>query len=328
MPLCADAFGPSDKAMTGAKIKHTQSRVFAVVVTHDRPALLNRCVQALANQNTPPAQILIVDNGSDPAVAHRADARILRLGSNLGPAAGYAAGIRAALAAGADHVWLMDDDAVPQTQDCLARLLRTQAIADSALTCPLVRDIADARRLAFPIRQRGRTRFAVADLEPGSVIDGFAHLFNGALISAAAFARIGMPNAELFMRGDEVDFLLRARRAGLRIVTDKAAGFLHPSCRAEIHPILAGAFYAMVPATPAKRWCQFRNRGWIFSRRGLWGWLAADHIRYACHYLGAARDPVGYARWLHATWSGVLGRLGSPDAAPGHGQTRLVERAS
>ena len=286
--------------------------VVAVVLTHDRPALLARCVDALFEQARVPDCVLVVDNGSamplPERVTRRPKVRVLRLAQNMGPAAGYAAGIGEALAAGGTHVWLMDDDGRPEDAACLATLLATAAREGSAITCPLVRNVAERERLAFPIRQRGRTRFTVSALDSAPLIEDFAHLFNGALIEAAAFARIGVPDHRLFMRGDEVEFLLRARRASLRIVTDTRVGFLHPACDPEVHAILGGAFYAMVPCEPVKRYCQFRNRGWIFWRYGMRGWLLADHARYACHFLGA-RDPAGYLAWLRATWDGVLGHL-------------------
>ena len=305
------------------------ARVFAVVVTHNRPALLATCLAALLDQSRAADAIIVVDNASDlPLAPMPTGARVLRLASNRGPAAGYAAGIRAALADGATHVWLMDDDGWADGPDCLTELLTVAAAYGSALTCPLVCNAAARDRLAFPIRQAGRTCFTVADLRPGP-IEGFAHLFNGALIAAHVFDEIGLPDARLFMRGDEVEFLLRAGRAGLSILTDTRTVFLHPACDAEIHPILGGAFYAMVPADPLKRWCQFRNRGWIFSRYAMWGWLAADHVRYACHFLAGCRDLAGYAGWLHATWSGVLGRLGHPETASGWPRAaKVYERAS
>ncbi len=309
------------------------AKVFAIVVTHNRPVLLARCLAALAGQDRRPDAVIVVDNATEqalePIVLTHSRARLLRFAHNQGPAAGFAAGIRAALAGGATHVWLMDDDGAPAGRSCLARLLDVAARQGSALTCPLVHNVDAPERLAFPIRQRGRTRFTVAALEPGRLIEGFAHLFNGTLITAGALAATGLPETRLFMRGDEVEFLLRSRRAGLRIVTDTETAFLHPACDAEIHPILGGAFYATVPGDALKRRCQFRNRGWIFARYGLWGWLAADHVRYACHY-GARRDAGGYVGWLRSTWAGVFGRIGDPrpvrEAGPRGGT--LMERAS
>ena len=287
--------------------------VVALIVTRNRHALLARCLQAVWSQDRRPELVIVIDNCSDtpvqPVLAPYAGVRLLRLCRNLGPAAAFGAGIAEAVAAGAAFVWMMDDDGMPAGRRCLSDLLATAEAERADLVSPLICAIDRRERLAFPIRQGGRTRFTVASLRPAPLIAGFAHLFNGALIAADVFSRVGLPDARLFIRGDEVEFLLRMRRAGLRLLTDCRVGFLHPCSDREIHPILGGWFYAVVPEDETKRFYQFRNRGWIFARYRMWGWLAADHLRYACWYLSSTRDPVGYVRWLRLTWSGVLGRI-------------------
>ena len=296
------------------------SGVVAVVITRDRPALLERCLAAIGRQSCPVDATVVVDDAGrqplDGILAAQPSARLLRLPFNRGPAAAFGAGITAALSSGAAHVWLMDDDGAPFDTDCLSLLLATAHRERAEITCPLVRDILRPERLAFPIRQRGRTRFTADALERTPLIRGFAHLFNGALIAARCFEQIGLPNPALFIRGDEVEFMLRARQADLRIVTDTRVAFHHPSSEREIHPILGGSFHAVVPLDPDKQHCQYRNRGWIFSRYGMWSWLAADHVRYACYYLAERRDLRAYVAWLRSTWLGVAGRIGPPEAAP------------
>ncbi len=287
--------------------------VVALIVTRNRHALLARCLQAVCSQDRRPDLVIVVDNASDtpvqPVLAPYPEVRLLRLCRNQGPAAAFGAGINEAIAGGAAFVWMMDDDGMPADRRCLSDLLATAEAERADLVSPLIRDIDRRERLAFPIRQRGRTRFTAASLGPAPLIAGFAHLFNGALIAADVFSRVGLPDPRLFIRGDEVEFLLRLRRAGLRLLTDCRVGFLHPCSDREIHPILGGWFYAVVPDDETKRFYQFRNRGWIFARYRMWGWLAADHLRYACWYLSSAHDPAGYLRWLRLTWSGVLGRI-------------------
>ncbi len=305
--------------------------VVTLIVTRNRQALLARCLRAVWSQDRRPELVIVVDNASDeavqPVLACYPDTRLLRLCRNQGPAAAFGAGIGEALAAGAAFVWTMDDDGMPADAGCLSRLLATAEAERADLVSPLIRDIDRPERLAFPIRRSGRTRFTAAALGPAPLIADFAHLFNGALIATDVFSRVGLPDARLFIRGDEVEFLFRMRRAGLRLLTDRRVGFLHPCSDREIHPILGGWFYAVVPDDETKRFYQFRNRGWIFARYGMWGWLAADHLRYACWYLFGARDPAGYLRWLRLTWSGVLGRIEpqQPVAAPA--RRRALEAA-
>jgi len=301
----------------------------AVIVTFDRPELLSHCIQALLRQDRLPNDILIVDNGSNPPASAPfsggAPITVLRRSAGFGPASAYRFGIDAAIGRAADHVWLMDDDAAPAQDDCLSRLLATASVENAAITSPLVVDIDHTERLAFPMRIRGRTMFHTHELADVARVRGFAHLFNGALIAASAFETVGLPDERLVIRGDEVDFMLRVRRAGLLVVTDCRTQFLHPGSGPEIHPILGGRFYAVVPPDPLKRAYQFRNRGWIFSRHGMLLWLLADHVRYACWFILNAHDPAGYAEWLRYTWRGVLGQLGQLHPGRASGARKIDE---
>jgi rhamnopyranosyl-N-acetylglucosaminyl-diphospho-decaprenol beta-1,3/1,4-galactofuranosyltransferase len=249
--------------------------------------------------------------GSETAAVVAAFPRVsyVRHLSNCGGAAAYRTGVEVALSVGADVVWLMDDDARPAGTDCLERLVSSTEVG-TGVAAPLVLDEDDPERLAFPIRRGGRTRFRAAEFDAVKYVEGFAHLFNGVLVRTEVFRTIGLPDPRFVCRGDEVEFMLRARRAGITVRIDTKARFLHPSSRPEIHPILFGLFYATLPLTEAKRKLQFRNRGYIFRAYGMWHYLLADIVRYGCHFLFRWHpDPLGFWRWLAATASGWGGRF-------------------
>ncbi|HYC02349.1 MAG TPA: glycosyltransferase [Azospirillaceae bacterium] len=295
-----------------AGLPEVAPKIVTVVVTRDRQALLRRCLGAVAAQSRPADGLLVVDNASaddTPAIIRQhAGATHLRLETNSGGAGGFRAGIAAALDDGAEFLWLMDDDGMPSDNDCLERLLATAVRTGADIVGPLSIDPEEPERLSFPVRLEGRTRFLVREVEDRPVINGFAHLFNGVLVRASLFHLVGLPDERLFIRGDEVEFLYRARRHGVSVMIDTAARFLHPSTKSEIHPILGGAFYAVVPGSEMKRYYQFRNRGHIFRSYGMWSWLAADVVRYGTYYLINRRlDIGGFTRWATTTWKGVRG---------------------
>ena len=70
----------------------------AVVFTHNAPDSLARCLEAIADQTTPPEAVLVVDNASSPPVARwtcrtgRRRCEMVRSEVNTGPAGGYARG--------------------------------------------------------------------------------------------------------------------------------------------------------------------------------------------------------------------------------------------
>ena len=111
----------------------TADQVTVVTVTYGtRAAILQRTLAACAAQGVKHA--VVVDNaspGETVASVLRASAmRIerIRLERNLGSAGGYASGIERALAAGAQYIWLLDDDNIPE-QDCIEELLAAWRIA-------------------------------------------------------------------------------------------------------------------------------------------------------------------------------------------------------
>lgn len=289
-------------------------RCVAVIVTRDRPALLAQCLIAVLGQSRRPDLVIVVDNASGPETRDflrmYSGIRVLRLPLNVGGAGGFHAGIELALQDGADWLWLMDDDGRPHNAGCLRSLLRTAVSHRAEMVGALVVDVDRPERLSFPVRIAGRTLFDVTAIETHGPVSGFAHLFNGALISAALFCRIGLPDPRFFIRGDEVEFLFRAREARARIVLDPQAQFLHPGSRPEIHPIFGGMFYAVIPIEAVKQFYQFRNRAYIFRRYGKWGWLAADAVRYGYYFLVCRRlDVRGLACWAKTTkagWSGAF----------------------
>lgn len=290
----------------------TVGRCVAVIVTRDRPALLAQCLIAVLGQSQRPDQVIVVDNASGPEtrdlLTTYSGVRTLRLPRNAGGAGGFHAGIELALQDGAEWLWLMDDDGRPHDAGCLRSLIRTAVSHQAEMVGALIIDVDDPERLSFPVRIAGRTRFDAAEIVTHGPVSGFAHLFNGTLISASLFRRIGLPNPKFFIRGDEVEFLFRAREARARIVLDPRAQFLHPGSRPEIHPIFGGMFYAVVPTDAAKQFYLFRNRAYIFRRYGKWGWMAADAIRYGYYFLVCRRLDVrglaGWARTTRAGWSG------------------------
>ncbi len=93
--------------------------LYAVVVTYNRADFLHNLLHSFARLSTGPARIVVVDNASSDHTADvvsRAMAaggppiQYERLARNVGGAGGFSRGVELALAAGAEWLWLMDDD--------------------------------------------------------------------------------------------------------------------------------------------------------------------------------------------------------------------------
>jgi rhamnopyranosyl-N-acetylglucosaminyl-diphospho-decaprenol beta-1,3/1,4-galactofuranosyltransferase len=303
--------------------------VYAVVVTHQRPDELKKSLDALTAQTRPPDHLIVVDNdfGNDPAERVRdlvagQPIPTTYLGSrrNLGGAGGFALGMLHALAAGADWIWCADDDGRPQDPSVLAALLGCAQRHGLAEVSPMVCDLDDPRRLAFPLRRGIAWRRHVSELRAiagPDLLPGIASLFNGALFRAGTLEAIGVPDLRLFVRGDEVELHRRLVRSGLPFGTCLDAAYLHPHGADEFKPILGGRMHTQYPDHPTKRFFTYRNRGYLLSQPGLRRLLLQEWLRFGWFFLVSRRDVAGLLEWMRLRRLGraeKFGRRGQEDA--------------
>jgi rhamnopyranosyl-N-acetylglucosaminyl-diphospho-decaprenol beta-1,3/1,4-galactofuranosyltransferase len=291
--------------------------VYAVVVTHRRPETLARSLEALCAQIRRPDGLIVVDNDCDSQVRELVAAQPIPstyLGShrNLGGAGGFALGMLHALADGADWVWLADDDGHPLEPSVLQTLLDCAESHGLAEVSPMVCDIADPTRLAFPLRRGLVWRRRVAELGDGDLLPGIASLFNGALFRASTIEAVGVPDLRLFVRGDEVELHRRLVRSGLPFGTCLNATYVHPCGSDEFKPILGGRMHTQYPDDATKRYFTYRNRGYLLSQPGLRKLLPQEWVRFGWYFLVSRRDPAGLREWIRLRRLGRAERFGRP----------------
>lgn len=208
----------------------TRETVAVVVVTYNRADLLERMLAGLAALDPAPDAVIVVDNASTdhtPDVLRACDLdglEVLRSEDNLGGAGGFHHGVREAYARRFDRIWLMDDDVVPAT-DCLGVLLAQDGDCLMAVredtAGHLVEKAATRFDLRSPLAIRPKTgmvetEYGERDRMPALVqLDNVA--FEGFMVRRRVVEAIGLPDPSYFIFYDDVDFALRARRAGFRI---------------------------------------------------------------------------------------------------------------
>jgi rhamnopyranosyl-N-acetylglucosaminyl-diphospho-decaprenol beta-1,3/1,4-galactofuranosyltransferase len=296
--------------------------VCAVVVTHRRVAELAQSLDAVTSQTRAPDHLIVVDNDDDERVRELVAVQPISstyVGSrrNLGGAGGFALGVLQALALGADWVWLADDDGRPADSEVLGTLLDCAARHSLAEVSPMVCDLADPSRLAFPLRRGLVWRRWVSELRvdgAGDLLPGIASLFNGALFRASTLEAVGVPDIRLFIRGDEVEVHRRLVRSGLPFGTSLDAVYLHPQGSEEFKPILGGRMHTQYPDDATKRYFTYRNRGYLQSQRGMRRLIPQEWVRFGWFFLVSRRDPAGLRDWLRLRRLGRDEKFGRPEA--------------
>ena len=249
------------------------ARVIALVVTFNRIGLLRTLLERL-EQVPDLAEILVIDNASTDGTGawlRTAPVTAESLSTNTGGAGGFSHGLERAVASGADLVWLMDDDGLPDP-GCLARLLQEP---DLDFWGPLVVDEADLGRLVFPIRLPGGTRVVhqLADVQRAATagrLDDIVIPFNGVLVTRELVERIGLPRAEYFIWGDDHEYRLRAEAAGARIATVVDAQVRHPAVGSLGTPMMFGRTTYNHSPSDLKHYCMARNN--LLNLREYKGW--------------------------------------------------------
>lgn len=236
-------------------------RVAAVVVTYNRLNMLKEGIEALKKQSCKPEAIIVVNNGStdgtDIWLASQNDLIVYNQ-QNLGGAGGFNRGIKEAYDAGFDWVWVMDDDGYPAAQ-CLEELMHaTEKRTEVDVWGCIVLDREDHSSLAFNCEQvtndTGRINWDV------EFIYGWAPFFNGVMFSRDIIRRVGYPNSELFIWGDEVDYFERTKQQGIIASTTKAI-FYHPKDR--LYSTMHRNQYVYDGPVNWKAYCFFRNRAYL-----------------------------------------------------------------
>ncbi|APK39654.1 glycosyltransferase [Escherichia coli] len=215
-------------------------KVIAVVVTFKRKSLLEDVIKGLAEQSYPLSEIIIIDNhscdGTDILVDNLrkvyATSKIsyYDTGDNLGGAGGFAYGFEVAQKSDFEYLWLMDDDLLPES-DCLENHLATgcdgiiQPIRfNKDGSCAEISPIEYDLDSVFIINPKKKTVKDIIELKNVDIPVPIAGVpFEGPLISKSVVDKIGKPESKFFIFNDDLDYSIRARNAGFKILCQPKA---------------------------------------------------------------------------------------------------------
>ena len=203
-------------------------RIIAIVVSHNRHAMLVQAIEAIRNQTVQPHDILVVNNGSADFTSVWLDKQkdIIQITQeNKGSAGGYHTGMAWAHKQNYSWLWCMDDDSYP-ANDALERLLDyTKYNSTISLLNSSVINKTDNSRFVWSTAGCERVD-QVRDL----YVRGEAFPFNGTLIHRSIVDRVGLPLSQLFFWGEEREYLNRIKyKHKIPTVTVMNSRHYHPS---------------------------------------------------------------------------------------------------
>lgn len=213
----------------GSGAGEVPGRISVIVVSYDCEDVLAHPLESLRGQTWPDVETIVVDcasrDGSADLVAARfPEARLLRLGENVGFAAGNNRGVAAATG---EIVMLLNPDAWLEP-DGLARLAAVLADPRAGVAGGCVRhpggEVQEIGNLldptGFPVPRRS---------VPGGALDRGAFFVGGCamMMRRRDWERLGGFDERFFMFVEEVDLCWRAKRAGYDVVVDPDTTIWH-----------------------------------------------------------------------------------------------------
>lgn len=249
-----------------------KTNVAAVVVTYNRLALLKRCVGCLRGQ-TALCDILIVNNastdGTEEWLAAQADLLSRNTGSNLGGAGGFNYGMRWAVEAEFDYVWVMDDDTLPKP-DALEKLLEANGLLKGDYGwLSSVALWTDGSECKMNRQKLKKSYYDYSPLLKDGLVQAEQATFVSLFLRRETILRVGLPIREFFIWGDDIEFTRRiAVRAGTPCFLVGGSQVVHATKNNE------GSNIALDdPVRIGRYFYAFRNEAYLYRQEGAKGRL-------------------------------------------------------
>lgn len=296
--------------------------VCVVIVNYNSLTDTADCLESLAAATYPNMTTVLVDNGSSDGSGRELAARFpevthIQLTENLGFAGGVNRGVQAALERGASFICLLNNDTLVESGFIEPLVARARSTPTAGIIGGKIFYAEPPGLLWFAggriDQRRGFTTHRGQDLPDSAVFSrpGFVDYITGCLffVRAELFEQLGPLDESLFMYAEELDFCLRARRAGYRCFYEPAAVIRHRVSRA-----MGGAY------RPVYYYYLTRNLLEVYRRHFKAARLSAVPLklgRYLVLYQSyiltrAHRQSAG--AYLCAVWLGafdyLLGRFG------------------
>ncbi len=292
-----------------------EKRIAVVLVNWNAATMTLNCIESLYKTEYQHLSIVVVDNGSqDDSVGliRRTCSSVVLIQNdqNRGFCAANNQAIDYALRHGFDAILILNNDTVVD-REFFHRCVMRMALSQCDIVVPKIYFLACPTHFWFVVGE--------ANLHTGVFSNPFyrkedkgevsctrdMEFASGCCILANAevFRRIGGLDENFFMYCEDIDWSLRARAAGYRIVLEPEARIYHQ------------VSFSGDKAAKQRRFYMTRNHLWVLRRHSHWhhrlGWLPLVPIRslYRMAKLIRDGDPMGIGSEVKGLVHGLCGNL-------------------
>ncbi len=304
---------------SNGKIKMSK-KVNVVIVTFNRINELKRCIDMILIQSFEINKIFIVDNNSSDGTSDfisklsQSNSKFINLSlkNNIGGAGGFSFGLQKAFENSSDFYWLMDDDGYPLNKLTLEILMESTSsiyssnkliLSNSLVTC-------GNGKLSFNLGNNLKEINEVENYSKNDIFWGGINPFNGTLISNELVQKIGFPNKNFFIKGDETDFLYRAINSGASVFTVNKSLFFHPYTPITLKKFLGKSLQISLEK-PWKEYYKTRNYVYMYLRnRKFKKFILFVFYRFFETFFHKNQYFLNLAYFFNGVFDGIFGILG------------------
>ena len=194
-------------------------KVAAVIVTYNRKDLFQQALDSVRNQSYKVDQIFVVNNNSNDGTREYLDSQedivAIHMEENLGGAGGFHYGIKAAAESTSDFIWIMDDDAIANTNALSELLNASDQLHDDKidwgfLCSKVINDQNDPMNLPIVSKKTGQSGYPRWTRYLGkAIVEVDKATFVSVLVKKNIVKELGLPIKEMFIWGDDTEYTWR-----------------------------------------------------------------------------------------------------------------------
>lgn len=195
-------------------------KIFIIILHFGDPKVTSDCIKSIISNRLSFEKIIVVDNGGNFEPSFENNLKVFKNRKNLGFAAGVNIGIKYALLKKADYILLLNNDTIVE-EDFLSKLIAKSLKENIGILAPAIKfhksgkvvyDLGGKLNVLF-----GRTTHNEVDKLDGNKLQVVDYVSGCCmLIKRQVLEKVGFFDERFFLYYEDVDFCLRAKKAGFK----------------------------------------------------------------------------------------------------------------